>query len=681
MSKERMGVNMRGVLLFMFNAYACWRKDVYTYAMSLSGGNGSTASNVYHKLLTRGYLEEYEPVYPQAKSIHGLKEKSDEDISQVLESNTSQPLFRKLTLKNKSSYVMTIITQRGINWIVDYYSQHEYFYNHRNGELGVRFRTTDRTKLVRQLMKSRALAVMAGAGTAVFPYEKPSMYRLYGYVNNGAEGTYNEEMEREQFPDYLALDQAGCLDLLNTTGVYYTGEEVSECINLAFAGRSDTFKGSRFFGVYISNMTAFILYQEYPGADKQIGIRTSIEKRLEGSINEMFVDELTYRRKVPYKDAYTQLYTAIISDGDSLCYSMVTQTRNGRIRFSESEMSSPEKMRDRIAKINEFAQHKKVLGSNTSAYPRVFVIPATNTGILSMEYLCHHSVADYFRDSAELIRSRPDLFVSSSTMIDPFVFGWEKESFRTSHRYVIFMPVYEINLVRYLSAGSENPDEADEFALITLPQMADALSHGIRKHTAFYDTASFRKIMIDQETNKPLLLSHAEIEMINLLISANKIFGYGEYWSYDQFNIIKNDPTLISHLSDVVIKSPLTDKNKKLVPREVTQYQTSGIPVDDVRDRYRDRRKSDHDAAKRYRHPNQARLELVLDASEKKLIRQAANILNVSATELTLTFVLPRVREVIAMDKEGKSQQIQDMKRAIGRRKPESEEINGEKEE
>ena len=662
MSKERMGFRMKQMLTIMFDVYACWRSDLMLYALSITNGDHSAAGDLYRKLRNRGYLDEYEPVYPKSKSMYGKKNLTQDEIQNELKSNEIN-LFQ-INQNSRSGYVLVMINSKLINYLADH-EPNPYFYKNRNGVRGKRFRTTNYTRIIRELMISRSMLFMAAADTAVAMHEKPSMYRLFGYMNNGAEGRYSDETDHKRFKDYLALDREGCIDLLNTTGVFYTNAEVIQCVNLVWPNRADTFRGSRFYGVYLSNKTAFILYQEYPGADKQIGVKQTFETRLSENINAMFKEELSYSRKVPYKNLTTELYTAIISDGDSLMYTMAMQTKHGRINFTDEELEDQKKMEARLVRIQEFVKYKDVLGANQSIYPRVFITPATNSGVLSMNYLCHHSVTEYFRDSADLVKSRPDLFKPSATMHDPFVFGWEKENAGISNRSVIFLPVFEINLVREISISAEGEQFADKYALITLPQMADALSHAMRRTTtAFYDVSTLNRIYIDNDTGAPIALSDEDVRVIRDLIAANKILGNGEYWTWEELKQIRNEPSLKFNLSSVISSSPVNSSNKKTMLREITQYDIRGIALNN-QDKYAKLRKQTHIEKKRYRRPNQNKLVISLDTVEKKDMKTAANILGISMSELVLLFTMPMVREVIVDGKQRKSEQIQAMKAAL----------------
>ena len=229
--QHRMGSSMRFLLQFLFSVDTIWKGDLYLYGMSICNGYNSQVSIAYKKLRDSGYLIEYEPVYPSSRAMYSVrrKKKDEEDISETLK----PVLFKKLETNIRTPYILVSISQKGINWLVDHEEEyHGYYYQHRNKELKERFRTTDPDRVIRQLMKSRAMAVMSAADTSTFPNEKPSMYRLHGIINNGAGGAYSDEVDREYFPQYLKMDREECLDLLNTKGIFYTSDEVLEATKL-----------------------------------------------------------------------------------------------------------------------------------------------------------------------------------------------------------------------------------------------------------------------------------------------------------------------------------------------------------------------------------------------------------------------------------------------------------------
>ena len=478
---------MKDFLEMMFHVYAAWKGDCHLYLDSFTSSR-KKSNNLYRHWIKCGLIEEYEPVYPQSKSMYGFRNMADEEIKEVVQEKTKQ-VFVKSKKPSKSSYAITVITPKGIISLAERNPDSVYF-KYRKGDTGRRFRVSDHDKLVRQLMISRSMIFMAAADVAVFSTQKPSMYRLYGNLSNGADGAYSEETDAELYPDYLKSDQQECLDLVNEKGVFYTNSEAKQFVDLiggmddSKSGRFETIRGSRCYGVYLSNKTAFLLYQEVPRSDKLIGVRHPFEERMHEAINDTFGEVMHYRQKVPYKNSVTDLYTAIISDGDSLVYSLSTRAKHGRIHYSNEELTDPDKRSQKIEKLANFSRINKILGSDSAKYPRVFVTPASFTGIISMNYLCHHTVEEYFQESSLVIKSRPDLFDPAKKMYDPFIFGWEKN---TEHRVVnaIFIPVYEINLLRQLDIGSADEIELDGLAIITAPQMADCISHAIRRHAHY----------------------------------------------------------------------------------------------------------------------------------------------------------------------------------------------------
>lgn len=647
----RIGKRMRYFLIMMFNVYGCWKGDSQLYLDSFTG-NRKTSNSVYRKILKYGLIEEFDPVYPQSNSLYGLDKKSVEEVKGLVQEKLSKQILVKSAKSNKSSYAVTMITPKGIKWLADYFPD-SYYEKYRRGETGQRFRTSDKDKFVRQLMISRAMIFMASSATAAFTNDKPSMYRLYGYLSNEAGGAYSDEIDAEKFPDYLPLDREECLDLVNTDGVFYTNSEAKQFLDMlgeigeADAGVFETIRGSRCYGVYLSNKTAFLLYQEVPRDDKRIGVKHPFEERMRNAINKAFGGILRYRRSVPYTDARTDLFTAIISDGDSLVYSMSMRASHGRINFTDEEMKSASMRIDRINKINEFSKINGILGADQEKYPRVFVTPTNFTGIMAMSYLCHHTVEEYFRDSADIIKSRPDLFEASSRMYDPFIFGWERGNTGSKITNVIYMPVYEINLLRQLDIGSADEIDLDGLAVITSPQMADCISHALRRKVNYYDAATLDRIYIDNDTGAATSYSASDIQTIRDLITANKICGQGEFWSKEQLKAIKQDPTLKNNLSIVVTQHPFSASNKKTMPREVTQYDRRGIAMDG-KDKYEKMRGKRSSREKKYRRPRQANIFVSLDEVDKTAIKRTAKQMDISMSDLLVAAYKHYVQDVLS---------------------------------
>ena len=219
--------------------------------------------------------------------------------------------------------------------------------------------------------------------------------------------------------------------------------------------------------------------------------------------------------------------------------------------------------------------------------------------------------------------------------------------------------------MRQISISSEGEQFADKYAIITLPQMADALSHAMRREsTVYYDVTTLNRIYVDNETGAPIALSNDDIQIIKDLIAAHRIFGHGEFWTWKEFNLIKNEPRLKFNLSQVVSNSDVSDASKKTMPRNITTYNISGIAMNN-QDKYSGMRKQTQNEKRRYRRPNQNTLFLSLDSSEKKELKAAAKVLGISVSEMVMLLTMPTVRGVISDGKKRKSEQIQAMKAAI----------------
>ena len=652
----RVGVLMHEVLRMMFHVNTCWKKDCILYLNSFTH-NPSSSSVTYRNLIKGGYLAEYEPVYPKvhSKSLYGLQNKSSDEVRNAISEKLAE--FQEELKKepetregSKSRYAVTAITRKGINYLAEKEADTAYF---RNSKVySARFNTEVKDTFVRQLMVSRAMTLMASAGAAVFPNEKPSLYRLYAFLNNDIDQVFNEQTDAEKYSNYMKSDREECIDLMNERGAFYTRQEFGDFLKSIGAMNTETFKSSRAFGVYLSNFTAFLLYEEVPTGQTEIGVRHEVEKRIRNAVNSHFQNALKYHCRVPYTDdKYTDLYTVIISDGESTVYSIASGVKYGRIKLTDEQKNDPEKRGAKYSSIARIREKSKVIGANSEKYSRVFVTPANDAGVLSMNYLCHHSVEDYFRDSAELIKLRPDLFIPSRTMQEPFVFGWEKNSEKRISD-VVFMPVYEINLLRRLSLWNADEEDLDGLAIICQPEMADTISHTLTRAATFYDQKTLGKIYIDNEKKHPVAISASDMELIRDLVTANRIFGNGEVYTREQLQELRDKPALKNNLSLVVSKFSVTSSNAKTIPSEIKKYSRSGVALDG-RDKFRNLRNHSNTPKKRYRHKPMKRLELVLDETEKKVFKELAKSLDLSVNQTILTLALPLAREMKAEIEKG----------------------------
>ncbi|MBR3251196.1 MAG: hypothetical protein IKF80_05770 [Erysipelotrichaceae bacterium] len=423
--------------------------------------------------------------YRRDLARYGMQFATEKRVQAVIKQCIQEEFFRVETVikadrrKTDDSYSYIMLTRKGKTAYLDTIGEDEIYYRTHFEEKEKQFFTTNHDKLRIALRTSRIETMFAANGIPTAAVDKPSLTYLYGKLTGASQVLCNDTYKD-------TLPRAECAEVLEK-GIFYTIKEFRDFLdNMENIGSDDTMY-SRARGIYISNDKILVVFISEVGANKIIKISSTAEKRLLVKIKTLSkitqayrkLPELSKKKRNPATGEMivTQMveshpYALVISDGDSLVYSMATGNPRGIIKGKDKMLVKDATVKN--SKDNAWGNTTWLKG-NGSVFPRVFVTPCTPYGIGSLGYLCHTSSEEWAVASRALFASSERFEIDS---FDPIYPAYEKGEWS---RKSIFMPVFEVNELYSIATAKYTP------TFLTYSDMLNAISHSIRKETAYYN--------------------------------------------------------------------------------------------------------------------------------------------------------------------------------------------------
>ena len=370
----------------------------------------------------------------------------------------------------------------------------EYFYRHYK-EFEQEFHTSNQETLKSRLDSSRVKTMFALAGVPTFQKDKPSLYHLFTTLYQ-LPYDYKEKFDNK--PTYNdTLNAEECAKVLSA-GIYYTIKEVRDFLNEDIEGSADTFLGSRAKGIFISTMNCLIVYSGKHGENKLIRIRQEAEKRLLSGIRPLLqitqvnrnLPALSRRRqstfdgtKVVDKMIENTPYGLVITDGESLIYSMATGNPRGLVKGIDK--NKYDKTRKKRIEEKGMSVSKAWLKGDGAIFQRLFATPFTENGIHSLDYICHTTAEEWHATSLKLFSSSKTFTPNNNNPLYPYDIDWETKI------PMIYMPVFECNELY-------NIYQMDyKVGILTYPDMLNVISHSVRKELPYFDADTMERVNRD----------------------------------------------------------------------------------------------------------------------------------------------------------------------------------------
>lgn len=361
------------------------------------------------------------------------------------------------------------------------------------------FHTTDEDVLSRRLQENTIKVLFSICDIPVFENEKIPLEDL----RNSILRINKSPLQTEQAKSFLEK------------GAYYTSKEYVKFVNSVSPGKSDTFVGSRFKGIFVSNNNCFFVYMPERGDNKILRINYEKEKNLKASA-EVFknftniyrdVQQLyTYKpsksnpsKLIPASKVVNEPFALVVSDGNAQVYSMATGNPSGLIKnvdFSkiidkkkraaelraEEEADKENRLQLGIARTAAKVKYGQMfLDAYNDIYKHLFVVPRNINGARALNYLCYNTLEDWYYESLDLFKTNPKYFRKSTNPVCPYV-----ELVDNRKIPAIYLPVYDACILRSISEKEYNP------TIVTYEDMLDTIAHSTRKKHRFYD-ADFYK--------------------------------------------------------------------------------------------------------------------------------------------------------------------------------------------
>lgn len=538
--KSGEGAIRRGPTLILFS-----RKEAILKKNSLS-------SKAITFLLKVGML--YKSDFSLFITLQSSRQNASKTINKMLKEGTIKIANIVSNRKNKEIEEAYYLSKEGRALALDLIDDE--FLSKNSRSYFSKFRTTSPALLNRHLQENTIKMMFHLCGIPVATCDKPSLINLHNILlNRPIEKTLGYPIDDDLNPK----DAKAFLD----RGIYYTSEEYIKFSNYISFNRADTFIGSRFKGVYISNSNCFIVYSAERGANKILRINYDKENNLKQSLLDLKdftniyrdVKELfSYKQSkndpsklIPASKVKNEPYALVISDGYSEVYSMATGNPSGLIK--NVDFSKVTNMKMNAAEIRAEEEMEKIYMNNPSLtretikanygtlfldgyskiFEHIFVAPRNYVGVRSLNYLCNNTLESWNLESRNLFKNNPKHFNESSEPFLPYT-----ESVRGKNILATYLPVFDVVALRKLS----NKDFST--TIVTYEDMIDTIARSTRKENRYYD---------------------CEYQLDDGRYVAAKLFDSSSFYIYEQNGYIKGEWIIRSFLS-----------NMELVPKDMNIY-------------------------------------------------------------------------------------------------------------
>ena len=420
----------------------CYRSDLVLYARMLCSGSGTYAAGLIRRmeregLIRRGRVDKP----PGARGSEG------------------------------EGYDTCALTAKGRNGLLDaayLMDAEKYRRLLAYGDTPAKaFATAKQSVLRLRLSDVRIRLMFAACGIPVFPDEKPSLLHLVRTLDSGTPYINKEEPYRDE------AGTADCRKMLEG-GLFYTIGEVRAFLDADSPGSSDVTLASRARGVFISHRSCMVIYAAKRGENRIIRVSPSAEERLLNRLKAVL--KITdVKRPLVGTDRFNDVWGLIISDGDALVYSTVTG-RPGGIEKGKPDLPEGFLSHQRPSGV-------KWLNGKDCLFPRLFIVPATMSGIGSLDYIAHHDAESWMRDARALTAGHPDYRSAEGDPLYPAEYRGAP---------VIFLPAFE-------AAELWRIRESDKpVHIITYRDMADAVSRSVQREVSCSDAETMERIPPDE---------------------------------------------------------------------------------------------------------------------------------------------------------------------------------------
>lgn len=309
-----------------------------------------------------------------------------------------------------------------------------------------RFSRNDVKKINFQLENSRVLLSFDFVGVRTFPSDKPSLSSLLGVSPE------NDSLAQKE--EWMYAHDLSVSEVLDS-GVYYSLQEIRTLVGSSQTDEDvDTLYHFRPRGVFINHEQLCLVYMPDSSSGKTINLNLAVETR---GIN-------TIKKYLSPIDIKEDINAIVLTNSSALVVDIAMAGRNGH--------------HPRPVPINTTA--RQLLDCNTTLFDRVYVFPHTRNGIESLRYFVGHTFKQWQEDSYNLFNLSDNFSaIPINKAAIPVALG--RDASLDLKTRAIFIPFVEIKFLSELHKAFE------EYSVMTYSDMADSLSHIIRRNNKFYD--------------------------------------------------------------------------------------------------------------------------------------------------------------------------------------------------
>ncbi len=315
-----------------------------------------------------------------------------------------------------------------------------------------RFASSNIKEIHKGLATSRILLFMYQAGIRTFPKDKPSLLALQDMAHNAT--PRHDELYNNELPVSEIL----------RTGVFYTKDEINRFYSTkTLKNENDTFSGTRIRGIYADATKICVIFQ--PNIFKSRTLRLSLhdESRAITSI----------RTHMPFSqlNGAKDFDAIILTNGSALIVDIGIKGKNGKIskKRTSSTFNSAHKKNS----------HTHLLSSSTALYPNMYCFSHDLIGVRGLRYFRkYQSLAEQNIHLKEHGISGNFSFIPNSQPDDEFILVDDNTDDNTR---TVFIPYFNLKQLERIKNMHES------VSIITQKEMADSISHILRRDNRIYD--------------------------------------------------------------------------------------------------------------------------------------------------------------------------------------------------
>ena len=424
------------------------------------------------------------------------------------------------------------ITTKARRFLADY-SEDEFYKNDFDTYKPDRILSSSNLKKIKQaLAKSKIALMMSAAGVPVTPRQKPSLGDFYTVTSKELEETgerENEDCEAEYDddlvdPDYTveeddeyytvgdedyAVEQGEYLqaptleytqELLNSTGVFYSADEIRKFMTDTELFERERFAGTRMLGMFVRSNKVVMLYYNYMNPSQRLKIYAKFERDAVEVVWSIAKTLTLYEiaKEYPFKigesksDPYRSGVCAIVltNKSTSLVKSMATGLKDGRNKSAEyAKIAQANGLTVKGKITSELAltatrpgRQMRLLQFDANFFTRIYVITSTQEGLESLKYIVKKSFGEYRKHSMHLFGMFDDAEESleDSKVLNPVVIDHDATEYKG-----ILMPFYEIKTLHQMRVNLANV--IARYDVICRKEMVNTISQIMVYSTNYYD--------------------------------------------------------------------------------------------------------------------------------------------------------------------------------------------------